>query len=586
MSDERRSLPPSTRARRKARGRKLVKAALVLLMGALIGLALWDPLRLDERSHVEHVTKLAVRSLQADITADLESEILAVIRLAKLATFEHEAWQSNAKLFLADHPSYVALFWADPSYHITSTILHDGSNPKDLDPATDSSLKPALESALELGHRQLSTGPRTGRPSTTPDSDRNQKEATLSPAFRMANGEWGCRIVVPVHEDERLIGFLVAVFDVRKALDSILADHSELGYAVAVFEGGDELYRMHGVNDGQFKFAQETDVRLRSADWRIRVWPERELLAEIESKLPEVTLVIGALLGVLLVLTVHFARRAQANSRELQRAHDDMEVRVEERTAEVHELSGRLLQSQDEERRRIARELHDSTTQVLAGVAFYLDKANSLATKESRRAVEGDGRELQEALDESTKFLEQAAGEVRTISYLLHPPMLDDLGLDYVVRWFAAGFSQRSGVAVELDLQPNLGRFPGQLELALFRIVQEALTNVHRHSGSATAEIRIVRDHRRITLEVSDQGCGMPDGAMDVAGSRVAALGVGIRGMRERVRQLGGVLTIESSRNLGTTVRAVLPVAGPKEAPSPSRDTQCESRRTVGISIR
>lgn len=253
----------------------------------------------------------------------------------------------------------------------------------------------------------------------------------------------------------------------------------------------------------------------------------------------------------------------------LRLAHDELEDRVRERTAELagavanlrkeisererteqalRELSVRLLQTQDEERRRIARELHDSTGQKMAALAMNL----SLIGK-STETLDARARK---ALTESLALLDLSSRDIRTLSYLLHPPLLDESGLAAAVRWFADGFSQRSGVQVKLEVPPDLQRLPEEIEIAVFRIVQEGLTNTHRHSGSSTATIRLMVDQNRIQLEMQDAGKGLPKPRSD---GYVAPLGVGITGMRERVKQLGGQMEIESGSH-GTTVSVTLPL--------------------------
>jgi PAS domain S-box-containing protein len=219
----------------------------------------------------------------------------------------------------------------------------------------------------------------------------------------------------------------------------------------------------------------------------------------------------------------------------------------------LRQLSGRLLQVQDEERRRLARVLHDTAAQDLAGLAMNLN-----LVERSAGALDPTARE---ALSESISMAEQCSREVRTLSYLLHPPMLDELGLASAVRWYAEGFAQRSGIHVDVDVSPKLGRLPYEVELMLFRIVQESLTNIHRHSGSLTAKIGIVRNPTEIILEVKDQGRGLLQGALPEVSGSVEALGVGIAGMRERMRQLGGHLDIDSGSQ-GTTVRAIQQIIG------------------------
>jgi PAS domain S-box-containing protein len=217
----------------------------------------------------------------------------------------------------------------------------------------------------------------------------------------------------------------------------------------------------------------------------------------------------------------------------------------------LHQLSTRLLQLQDEERRRLGRELHDSLAQSVLAVNLNLAQATrSLTSKDeaSRRA-----------LAEARRVLAEMSREIRTLSYLLHPPLLDELGLVSALKEYAEGFSERSGIELELDIQAGFGRLPQEAETALFRIVQESLANIQRHSGSKTAEIHLRVDSARVDLEVMDRGRGMDMKATERGNGSGARLGVGILGMRERMKQLGGKLEIESSSS-GTTVRVSIPV--------------------------
>ena len=214
-------------------------------------------------------------------------------------------------------------------------------------------------------------------------------------------------------------------------------------------------------------------------------------------------------------------------------------------------LSARLLQLQDEERRRIARELHDSAGQLL--VALDLNLA-SVGTDTDKL-----GPESTRSVAECKQLVQELSRELRTISHLLHPPLLDEAGLPSAVRWYVDGYAKRSKIPVKLELAPDLGRLPRDLETTVFRIVQECLTNVHRHSESPTAEIRILRRGDQVTVEVRDQGKGMSSGTGGGSPKPVNP-GVGIQGMHERVRQLGGQLDIQSVNGHGTLVRATLPV--------------------------
>jgi len=217
---------------------------------------------------------------------------------------------------------------------------------------------------------------------------------------------------------------------------------------------------------------------------------------------------------------------------------------------ELRRLSVELLRSQDEERRRIARELHDATGQKLAAVAMHLS-----AISQSAAALDPYGRK---ALAESVGLVDRVVKEVRTLSYLLYPPLLDERGLASALRWYVQGFTARSGIQVAVDVPPDDRRLPPQVETVVYRIVQEGLTNVHRHSGSLTAAIRLTIDSGKVHLEVRDKGKGFPHQRAD---SGPMNPGVGIMSMRERVKQLGGVIDIESSAD-GTVVCVTLPLPG------------------------
>jgi signal transduction histidine kinase len=248
----------------------------------------------------------------------------------------------------------------------------------------------------------------------------------------------------------------------------------------------------------------------------------------------------------------------------LTEGQQELEKRVQARTAELNsateslrELSGRLLQIQDDERRRIARELHDSAGQLLAALSMNIDTVRAESDKLSPAAAA--------AAAENARMVEEITKEVRTISYLLHPPLLDEVGLASALSWYIKGFSERSKINVTLELPPDFGRLSKEKEISIFRIVQECLTNIHRHSESATAAVRFIQHDNRIQVEIKDAGKGIPE-ERQRALSAHSGSGVGFRGMRERLRQVGGTLEIESSNN-GTIVTATLPTGG--TAPNP-----------------
>ena len=223
----------------------------------------------------------------------------------------------------------------------------------------------------------------------------------------------------------------------------------------------------------------------------------------------------------------------------------------QQRDEELQRLTTRVLQLQDEERRRIARDLHDVTAQDLGAMVVNLALL--------RRLVTDLKPEAQNIVAESAALAETVLQQIRTLSYLLHPPLLDQVGLASALRWYVEGFAKRSGIHVDIEISRDIGRPSLDIETALFRIVQESLTNVHRHSGSGSATIRLVRAGERMALHVKDQGSGMSDAATGAIADHVQSLGLGILGMRQRLRQFGGQLAIHTSHH-GTEIIATVPL--------------------------
>jgi signal transduction histidine kinase len=228
---------------------------------------------------------------------------------------------------------------------------------------------------------------------------------------------------------------------------------------------------------------------------------------------------------------------------------------LEQRNAEVvqqseqlRELSNRLLQTQDDERRHIARDLHDSAGQIIAALGMNLASMTQHVRKNPM---------LGKALDDSQTLVQQLNKEIRTTSYLLHPPLLDENGLPEAIRWYLHGLMERSGLSVDFNIADDFGRLSSEMELALFRIVQECLTNIHRHSESKTATIRLSRTVDSVALEIQDQGKGIPAEKLD--GIHAQRSGVGITGMRERIRHFNGAMQIHSDSK-GTKILVTLPL--------------------------
>lgn len=259
--------------------------------------------------------------------------------------------------------------------------------------------------------------------------------------------------------------------------------------------------------------------------------------------------------------------RLQKSESQFRELAESLEQKVTERTLELEKrnaevvmqaeqlraLSTSLLEAQDQERRHIARELHDSAGQILAALTISLDQIGDDARQTAPHLVS--------RLDEIQRLVHQLLREIRTASYLLHPPLLDEAGLASALSWYVQGVIERSGIQVQLDIDRTPERLPSGIELAIFRLVQECLTNVHRHSSSKTASVRVNREGASVRVEVRDEGRGMPPDRLSEIQSKRS--GVGIMGIRERLRELNGEMSIDSSEG-GTTVTATIPI--PREA--------------------
>ena len=238
-------------------------------------------------------------------------------------------------------------------------------------------------------------------------------------------------------------------------------------------------------------------------------------------------------------------------------------TKVLEQSEQLRDLSNRLLRSQDDERRRIARELHDSAGQVITALGMSLANIGKHVTRDSQ---------LARGVQDSQELVQQLSKEIRTTAYLLHPPLLDENGIPQAIRWYVQGLAGRSDLKIELCISEGFGRLPGEVELALFRIMQECITNIHRHSGSNKATIRIVRTAESVSLDIQDEGKGIP------AEKLKQNTGVGIAGIRERVRHFRGAVTIQSN-HLGTTISVTLPI--PMKATS-ERESMAQQTRAAG----
>ena len=537
-------------------GRERLLLGFAVSLAALAGsFVLWDPLAIDERAHVQRITRHSAEAARAVVEGELRSLLGAQALLARSWTesgpLSPGELEYETKLFFNNQPGCLLVEWHDFQTGVRWRRSREGLSTPDADAIASLAL------------------------TAEGDSLRAELDPTFGPLLRLPSGRPALQTLAPAERGGVAHGQFRAVFDLETTLRRSLSVHHELGYSILVQDGGQVILQAPDREPYlEMKWGEESAVRLPGIDWRLRVSPSQALLADMRSALPELALVLGGLLGVFGAFAAGRAYHAQRHSIALTQARDEVARRVADRTAELErvnrklraevqeranaehslrKLSTRLLELQDEERRRIARELHDSTSQILAAVGVGLERA--------RRSLQrGDIQEGEEVLQENTDLVGQVTREIRTLSFLLHPPVLDDLGLEYALPWYVKGFSRRSGIAVSVDVPSEMGRLPAEVELTLYRTIQEALANVHHHSGSRNASVTLRRERDRVTLEVADSGCGF-----DAAGGEAGVLGVGIPGMRERVRQFGGAIEIKSGEG-GTTICVALPLKSNESA--------------------
>ncbi len=541
---------------------------LALVLGLLGTVVVWRSITSHEDSEVRRATRLAAQAIQRSVVTDMEWQMVGLDRLALLWEAADPApglWTKNAELYILHRPGCVAVEYLTSDGKKRVLVTPGGTSAK----------------ALAFA----------GLPTALLEAARNARAATASTPETLPDGTRQWVIAYPVYASGESRGSVVAFFDLERSLQHILANVKQLGFSVAVSLPNQSEYVLPETSRRHEQdWGTAVDVPLSGATWRLRVWPTSDVVYEIKSMLPMEALGFGCAVSVLLGLALYFsaeASRSYARARhanetlerevglrkyaeeELRRAHADLETRIDRRTAEVgaanallrkevaehqraeetlRDLTGRLFQSQDQERRRLARELHDGAVQNLVALAMDVGMI--------RDAVPPDDTGTRGLVNECVRLIEQSTNELRTISYLLHPPYFDELGLTAALRDFVHGFATRSGIQVTLDVDPKLGRLGHEMELAIYRVIQEALSNVHRHATSRTATIALERHADFVQLEVTDAGRGIPPEILAREGAKLS--GVGIAGMRERVRALGGRLEIQSDCG-GTSIQAVLP---------------------------
>lgn len=373
-------------------------------------------------------------------------------------------------------------------------------------------------------------------------------------------------ILAPFGKDSTLIESVLRQSDLRVRTvsgvpDIIAALPEDAGLAIVAEEALSQ--------DAIIELAKKLEIQPPWSDFPILVLTgsglstaDTEVAVRSRAPLGNVTLLERPLRPATLISVVRSALAARSRQYEirdhlherklaeeaLRSARDALETIVEERTSALRRLSARLIRLQDDERRRFARELHDSLGQYLAAAKINLDM------------LEFNQANGQTSLSEVQDLIDRAIAETRTLSHLLHPPLLDTAGFASAASWYVQGFAKRSGIKASLEMPENLTRLPESVETALFRIMQEALTNVHRHSGSIAVEIVLTTDQVNATLVIKDFGSGIPKETLDRFSRAGTNVGVGLAGIRERIKELGGTLDIHSS-STGTTLTASIPLS-------------------------
>lgn len=539
---------------------------IILLLGVAATVVTWRAIVAHEIEEIGWATQLAAEAIRTDLREDMEWQRIGLDRLGLLwegAVADDSLWTSNAQLYIEHRPGCVAVEWIDVKGARRTVFLKTRTTP-----------------LLAFN----------GMPLAAMDLAKETRNSVFSTTDALGDGTMQWSVVHPVYAKDQLRGYVVSFFDVAHSIDDNLADVRGLGFSFAVGFPTQKLeHALPETNREHEKWATTVAVPLAGVRWQLRVWPNPSTMIRIRSLLPLITLTVGTALSLLAFLTFYFAARIARSSatvalsneallremavregaeKELRRARDELDERVSSRTAELatanvllrqevaehqraedslRELTGRIFHLRDEEQRRLARELHDGATQTLIALITNLGIL--------RDSVPPDDPGTQKLVSDSVRMLQHCTEELRTISYLLHPPLLNELGLVSALHDFIEGFQARTGLKVSVHLDATIGRFDQQLELTVFRVVQEALSNIRRHSESETAAISLEQRSEYLYLQIADTGRGIPSDVLEKSNSN----GVGIAGMRERVKLLGGQFEIQSS-NRGTRIDVVLRV--------------------------
>ncbi|MCK4950422.1 MAG: CHASE domain-containing protein, partial [Gammaproteobacteria bacterium] len=545
---------------------------------ATLAIALWQTLLTQDRHHINAMIAARTSLIHSKIQNSIEQYIKPIIRLGKRWEFRNgtpiKEWESDVTQYIEHHPGYQAIGWADSSFHVRWIVpLEENKQALNLDLTFEDSRRDTLMRA----HKE--------------------RKLQLTHSIDLIQGDKGFIAYIPLFPENGFDGFMTGVFRINKLLDPLIQNESlSKGYHISIFEGDELLYRNQNSNPLDTKeWEQESIIKLYNITWKIRVSPTQRLLASKQSSAPSIALGIGLLVTLLLSLTINRIQSARLHAKAFEKANkeledevntrkkieyslheykENLEELVDERTTTLKETNLRLLHEindrrstekalqksekqlrdlarhlesiREEERKHIAREVHDEVGQLLTAL--------SMDAHWVIKHCPDNNHILEEKALSMLPNIESAIIAVQRIVSELRPAILDDLGLVAAINWYCEQFQTRTGVTCELNMSLDNISVDTERSTAIFRILQETLTNVTRHAHATRVTASMGIDDHTIYMRITDNGIGISDDSLNANDA------FGLIGMRERALALAGSIVIERNNDSGTTVNLLLPI--------------------------
>jgi len=516
---------------------------------AILTVILWQSLLTQERLQSTHFVESQAAHLSAEIEDNIDHQILALSRMARRWEDQGGApqplWRADAARYLQDNPGLQAISWVDSSMVVRWVESLQGN-----------------EAARDL---HLDFEPRRTQALETA---RLERAVTATRTIELVQGGKAFIAYFPLYIDDRFDGYIGAVFRINKLLDSIVTKSASKGFELELFEDNEAIYRRvePGAVYEPTVFREQT-LDIVNHDWRLRLQPSQALLAELGSPLPRVELMVGLLLALLLGLVVDRAHAARQRStalaievaerkqaeEELRRHREHLEELVADRTRELEDsrqqlrdLAVHLQTVREEERARIARDVHDELGQVLTALNMDVHWLQEHLT-ENQAEVKRKALLMHPLIASAIESVQRITSELR-------PAMLDELGLGPAVQWYLDDFQERTGIKTGLTIACDEMQIDSDRATAVFRILQEALTNVARHAGAGRVNLDIRVGDGYLEVQLRDNGRGIRPSATSAGNA------LGLLGMRERALVFGGCVDIVGHSGGGTTVSLHLPL--------------------------